>query len=142
MYWNQICINLPCGSTLIFQVDGDHSTEGTLADLENFRKLASCRFKSFLCILCFVIFVSSVTKISLASWPSIFWVPGIGFSWTMLVGIQPTLPGKRLRMLASSPRQNGSYYGSLWISHFCIFPLNIILVISFDTFASLVWSGA
>ena len=25
------------------EVDGDHSTEGTLADLDNFRKLASCR---------------------------------------------------------------------------------------------------
>ncbi|CAE8723588.1 unnamed protein product [Polarella glacialis] len=27
----------------VISVDGDHSTEGTLADLENFRKLASCR---------------------------------------------------------------------------------------------------
>lgn len=27
----------------VAKVDGDHSTEGTLADLENFRKLASCR---------------------------------------------------------------------------------------------------
>lgn len=27
----------------VISVDGDHSTEGTLADLENFRRLASCR---------------------------------------------------------------------------------------------------
>eukprot|EP00440_Ansanella_granifera_P075754 gb/GFBE01082202.1/.p2 GENE.gb/GFBE01082202.1/~~gb/GFBE01082202.1/.p2 ORF type:complete len:276 (-),score=50.07 gb/GFBE01082202.1/:133-960(-) len=27
----------------VISVDGDHSTEGTFADLENFRKLASCR---------------------------------------------------------------------------------------------------